>query len=443
MTFPKDFIWGVATSSYQIEGAALEDGRGECIWTRFSHTPGNVANNETGDVACDHYHRYQEDVGLMKQLGLNAYRFSVSWPRVLPQGYGERNAAGLDFYDRLVDELLQANVQPFLTLYHWDLPQTLQEQGGWANPAIVQWFADYAGVMAERLGDRVKDWMTLNEPFVSALIGYWEGRHAPGIQDLPTAYRAAHHLHLAHGAAMDVLREQVPDGKLGIAINVTQFDPLTEDEKDVLATQRMDGFVNRWFLDPVFKGSYPADIVEILGDVLNGIDLDEVKQAAKPMDFLGINYYFRSFVAWNDNQSPLNAQSVFREEVPHTEMGWEISPESFTKILVRVNKDYSPEGIYITENGASFADPAPQNGVVEDPLRIDYLKGHLEAVEKALEQGVPMQGYFLWSFMDNFEWAHGYSKPFGIVHVNFDTQERTFKRSAYWYRDFIRSNSGG
>jgi len=382
-------------------------------------------------------------VGLMKQLGLNAYRFSVSWPRVLPQGYGERNAAGLDFYDRLVDELLQANVQPFLTLYHWDLPQTLQEQGGWANPAIVQWFADYAGVMAERLGDRVKDWMTLNEPFVSALIGYWEGRHAPGIQDLPTAYRAAHHLHLAHGAAMDVLREQVPDGKLGIAINVTQFDPLTEDEKDVLATQRMDGFVNRWFLDPVFKGSCPADIVEILGDVLNGIDLDEVKQAAKPMDFLGINYYFRSFVAWNDNQSPLNAQSVFREEVPHTEMGWEISPESFTKILVRVNKDYSPEGIYITENGASFADPAPQNGVVEDPLRIDYLKGHLEAVEKALEQGVPMQGYFLWSFMDNFEWAHGYSKPFGIVHVNFDTQERTFKRSAYWYRDFIRSNSGG
>jgi beta-glucosidase len=439
MAFPKDFLWGVATASYQIEGGGLSEGRGECIWHRFSHTPGKTKNGDTGDVACDHLHRYKEDVALMKDLGFAAYRFSISWPRVLPQGTGTTNPAGLDFYDHLVDELLENGIQPYATLYHWDFPQALQDRGGWANRESVQWFADYADLMTRHLGDRVRGWITHNEPWCISILSNLLGIHAPGLTDIGTAYRVAHQLNLAHGAAMGVIRQNCPTTPAGIVLNLYPSMPATDSEQDKIAAHIYDGWFNRWFLDPVFKGEYPADIAGMLSPLLEGIDLSEVKAAAQPMDFLGVNFYTRSVIRWNDDQ-PLKFDYAQPADAEVTAMNWEIYPQGLTDILVRVHQDYHPPAIYVTENGAAF-DDVLVNGSVQDERRTAYLQSHFAAAEKAIEQGVPLKGYFVWSFMDNFEWAEGYSKRFGIVHVDYDTQQRTPKQSALWYRDFIREQT--
>lgn len=439
MTFPADFLWGAATSSYQIEGAALEDGRAACIWTRFSHTPGKVLNGDTGDVACDHYHRYRDDVALMADMGLRAYRFSVSWPRVLPSGVGAANAAGLDFYDRLVDTLLAAKIRPFLTLYHWDLPQTLQDRGGWDNPDIVRWFGDYTDLVSRRLGDRVKDWITLNEPWVVAFLGHWLGVHAPGIRDLGMAYRVLHNQLMAHGAAMVVIRRNVPDVSAGITIDLSLFEPATQRDEDVQAAWREDGFKNRWLLDPVFKGLYPTDMVNLVAEWLDGVDLDAIKQAAVPVDFLGVNYYTRILVE-AASSGPTAARPVKPANGSFTTMDWEIYPEGLYQLLMRVHREYQPAALYVTENGAAFADELTTSGAVHDAARRDYLEQHFKAAERAIQAGAPLRGYFVWSLLDNFEWSLGYSQRFGLIYVDYVTQRRILKDSGRWYAEIIRQN---
>lgn len=443
MAFPKNFLWGAATASYQIEGAARLDGRGECIWTRFSHTPGKVMNGDTGDVATDHYHRYVEDVAAMKELGLQAYRFSISWPRVIPNGTGATNPAGLDFYDRLVDELMSVGIIPAATLYHWDLPQALQNRGGWLNREIVGWFTDYSDLMTRRLGDRVKNWITINEPFVAAFVGYAFGAHAPGYTDPRAGLLVAHHLLLSHGAAMQVIRQNVANSVAGITLNLSWVDSATSSEADIQAARRHDGFVNRWFIDPVFKGEYPADMLQLYGSALDDIDVTEIKQAAVPQDFLGINYYTRNVIEDDPDGHYLKTHEIKPPGAGYTQMGWELCPGSLTQLLVRLHQEYAPKALWITENGAAYSDPDPVNGMVADPERTDYLKTHIAAVEAAIQQGSPVTAYFVWSLLDNFEWAYGYDRRFGIIHVDFKTLKRTMKQSALWYRDFIAKVTAG
>lgn len=441
MTFPKDFLWGAATSSYQIEGAALEDGRGECIWTRYAHTPGMVLNGDTGDRACDHYHLYKEDVQLMKDIGLQTYRFSISWPRVLPLGIGEPNEAGLDFYDRLVDELLAADIMPNATLYHWDLPQALQDKGGWTNPDIVRWFADYAALMCNRLGDRVKFWATHNEPWVVSFVGNEQGRHAPGNTDRNTAFKVAHYLLLSHGAAVPVIRDMVPDAQVGIVLSQVARTPATDDPLDAQAVRMSEeAGGNRWFLDPLMKGHYPVDGAEALQPYLDGIDLDEVSSAKQPLDFLGINYYFRLIYSANDEGKAFPPKEVRNESAERTKMDWEIYPDGLYEVLTLIHNDYGPIDLYVTENGAAFDDVEPVDGIVEDPRRQTYLATHFAAAERAVNEGVPLKGYYVWSFLDNFEWGFGYDRRFGIIHVDFETLTRTPKRSALFYRDWIANH---
>jgi beta-glucosidase len=441
MNFPKDFVWGVAASSYQIEGAAREDGRGECTWTRFSHTPGKVANGDTGDVACDHYHRYQEDIALMRDLGVHSYRFSVSWPRILPTGRGTVNEAGLDFYSRVVDTLLAQGIQPAATLYHWDFPQVLEDQGGWTNPDSVKWFVDYADVVTRALGDRIKFWIDFNEPWCSSILGYLWGVHAPGLQDPVKAYRAAHHIMLAHGAVVPVIRQNSPGAQVGITLNLAPQVPATSSPEDIRLAWRADAFMNRWFLDPVFKGSYPVDYVNVLGKTLDGLDLDAVKAAAVPTDFLGINYYMRWLVGALPGR-PGESTSFTPEGAELTDMGWEVYPQGLTDMLVRIHRETSVPAIYITECGAAYPEaPAPVNGIYEDPKRVAFLKGYFEAASLAIQQGVPLKGFYVWSLLDNFEWSFGYDKRFGIVHVDFATQKRTLKRSALYLKDVIRAGA--
>ena len=440
MPFPKDFLWGSATSSYQVEGAALEDGRGECIWTRFSHTPNMVEDGHTGDRACDHYHLYKEDVQLMQDLGLQTYRFSISWPRVMPLGIGATNEAGLDFYDRLVDELLAANIIPNATLYHWDLPQALQDNGGWTNPEIVEQFADYTAVVCKRLGDRVKFWATLNEPWVVAFVGNLFGRHAPGITDRATALKVAHHLMLAHGNAVPVIREHVPDAQVGIVLDLGDRTPASDDPLDIEATRLAElAGGNRWFFECVFNGAYPQAGVEILAEDLAGIDLDAVSAAKVSLDWLGLNYYSRQIIGANDDGSTFPPKFHRNDDAEHTTMDWEVYPEGLFNVLTMIHDEYGPIDMYVTENGAAFVDPAPENDVVEDPRRQNYLETHFAAAERAIEAGVPLKGYFVWSLMDNFEWGFGYNQRFGIIHVDFETLKRTPKRSALFYRDWIAS----
>jgi beta-glucosidase len=447
MQFPKDFLWGAATASYQIEGAAREYGRGECIWTRFSHTPGKTYNGDTGDVACDHLHRYEGDIALMRQLGLQTYRFSISWPRVIPAGTGAPNPEGLEFYDRLIDALLTNGIAPYMTLYHWDLPQALQDRGGgWENPDSVNWFADYAELVTRRYGDRVKNWITHNEPWCTAFLGNLIGIHAPGKQDAPAAFKVAHHLLLSHGAAMGVIRRNVAESYAGIALNPAPVHPASYRPADHTAARLADGMRNRWFLDPLYNGHYPADLVEHLNaqGALDGLDLDAVRAANVPTDFLGVNFYNRDIVAATDNPAmPWDGVKPDYPGVEFTAMGWEVYAPSFTELLVRLWREYAPAALYITENGAAYPDAPPDGtGVVEDSARVAYIQRHLSAAADAIAQGVPLRGYFVWSFMDNFEWAEGYSKRFGVVYVDYPTQARTFKRSALVYRDLIAAQNG-
>jgi beta-glucosidase len=430
-----EFVWGVATSSYQIEGAANEGGRGQSIWDTFCKVPGKVANFDNGDMACDHYHRYKEDLDLMKWMGVKAYRFSVAWPRVIPDGVGRVNEMGLDFYDRLIDSLLEREIAPWLTMYHWDLPEALQLRGGWNNREVVEWFGEYAEVLTSRFGDRVKNWMTLNEPLCSAWLGHLYGDMAPGIKDLQTALNVSHHLLMSHGLACQVIRSNVSEANVGIVINVTPAVPATDSQEDSNAAQLADGFDNRWFLDPVFGRTYPADVIDTLG-ASPEIHSGDMKLIAQDLDFLGVNFYFRQTVAADQNSKPLPIRSVNRENVKRTAMNWEVHPQAFEEILLRISKEYSPKAIYITENGSAWNDEVI-NGEIIDDERIDYLARHLDVMRSAKNQGAPILGYFAWSFLDNFEWAYGYEKRFGLIYVDYKTQKRTPKKSAFFYRQLL------
>jgi beta-glucosidase len=432
------FIWGVSTSSYQIEGAAKEGGRGPSIWDTFSRIPGAVANADNGDIACDHYHRYNEDLDLMKWLGVGAYHFSIAWPRVIPTGSGPLNKVGMDFYDRLIDGALERGITPWPTLYHWDLPQALQDKGGWNNRECAHWFAEYSYLMAEAFSDRVKNWVTINEPFCSAWLGHLYGVMAPGIKDLQTGINASHHLLLGHGLAVRAIREAASDVKVGITLNFTPAITIGDSEEDQRAVQLADGFDNRWFGDPVFKASYPQDLVSAFNREVP-IHAGDMQIISTPVDFLGLNYYFRQTVAYDPSAQPLPYKQVTAPNVERTGMGWEVHAQTFTELLTRINKDYAPKEIFITENGSAWDDEVV-NGKVDDPNRVRYLERHIDAMFDAKKQGVPISGYFAWSLMDNYEWAYGYAKRFGLIYVDYPTQQRIPKTSAYYYRERIKNN---
>jgi beta-glucosidase len=441
VSFPPGFVWGAATASYQIEGAWDEDGKGESIWDRFSHAPGRVANGDTGDVACDHYHHWQEDVALMKELGLHSYRFSVSWPRVLPEGRGRVNSQGLDFYSRLADALLEAGIIPFVTLYHWALPQALQDQGGWPTRATAEAFVEYAEVVSRSLGDRVQHWITLNEPWVSAFVGYLEGRHAPGHTDLDEALAAAHHLLLAHGRSVPAIRRNCPGAEVGITLNLSPHTPASPSAADRAAAWAGDGRLNRWFLDPIAARGYPADMVHHYARPMHFVQDGDLDQIAVPIDFLGVNYYSRSVVRSKVLPDDQNQPRTVFTNPNRTEMGWEVYPEGLYDLMGRLHFGYRFPALYITENGAAYPDQVGPDRHVDDPLRIAYLREHLVAAARAIAMGVPLRGYFAWSLMDNFEWAHGYSKRFGLIYVDYPTQHRVPKASAHWYRCVIAANA--
>ncbi len=437
--FPGNFTWGAATASYQIEGAAQMDGRGPSVWDVFSHTEGKINNGDNGDVACDHYHRYKDDVALMQNIGLNAYRFSISWSRILPEGTGRVNQAGLDFYSRLVDELLEHNIQPYATAFHWDLPQALQEKGGWSNRDTAAYFAEYARVISRCLGDRVKGWTTHNEPGVVMALGHLTGEHAPGIKDLNTSVRAAHHLLLGHGLAMPVLRENStrPDAEFGITLSFNYVEAGDGNATELAIIK--DAWENTMFLDPLFKGVYPEELSEIIEKHLP-IEPGDMEIISAPLDFLGVNYYFRTLpIAWADREA-LTFESRYNEGAEYTDIGWEAYPEGLYKLLHRFHSEYKPAKMYITENGAAYDDTLEETSeslAVHDKGRLKYLQAHLEAALHALQEGVPLAGYFIWSLLDNFEWAYGYAKRFGITYVDYPTQRRILKDSGVWYRDFL------
>jgi beta-glucosidase len=440
-TFPDGFKWGCATASYQVEGACLADGAGESIWHRFAHTPGKIKGGDTGDTACDHYYRGGADVDWMRWLGLNAYRFSIAWPRLFPADARTFNAQGLAFYDRLVDSLLAAGIEPFVTLYHWDLPTWADDRGGWTNRDCASWFADYASAVYERLGDRVHQWMTLNEPWVSAFLGYLNGVHAPGHTDPNEAYAAAHNLLLAHGLGVQRFRQSGHDGKVGIALNMTDAIAATPSDADRQAARLLDGQANRWFADPIFRGTYPEDVEAVLAGA--GVRLPEVAAGdmsliSAPIDFLGLNYYSVQTVTASTDLGGFRVQPPADRTL--NAMGWEMEPSGLYHLLTRLHREYTQGPIYITENGYPLRDAEVGGSDVDDQPRIDYLRDHIGVAWQALQDGVPLKGYFLWSLMDNFEWAEGYSARFGILRVNFETQERTPKRSAEWYRQVIARN---
>jgi len=437
--FPPDFLWGSATSAYQIEGSPLADGAGPSIWQRFCHTPNLVRDGHTGDVACDHYRRYREDVALMRDLGMQAYRFSIAWSRVFPAGRGAVNAAGLDFYERLVDELLKNGIEPMATLFHWDLPAALDDRGGWLNPDIAGWFADYASTVFRRLDDRVKLWATLNEPWVVTDGGYLHGALAPGHRNRFEAPIATHNLLRAHGAAISAYRS-VGRHRIGIVVNLEPKYPASADAADEAAAQRADAYMNLQYLDPVLLGRYPDELQEIFGEAWPACPPEDLASIAQPVDFVGINYYTRNVTRFDANAWPLRAAAVRQELATYTETGWEVFEQALTDLLLRVKARYGNPPVYITENGAAFYDPpVATNGRVSDPLRVDYLRRHIAAVHAARAAGADVRGYFVWSLFDNFEWSLGYSKRFGIVHVNFSDQARTPKDSARLYSRVIES----
>ncbi len=441
LAFPDDFVWGAATAAYQVEGAWNVDGRSESIWDRFCHTPGKIDNDDTGDIACDHYHHWRADIALMEEIGLRAYRFSISWPRVLKDGLSPVNQPGMDFYDRLVDALLNAGIQPYVTLYHWDLPQRLQDLGGWPARAAAEAFCKYADIVSRKLGDRVKHWITLNEPYVSAFIGYEEGRHAPGHRDLSEALAASHHLLLAHGLALPIIQTNSPGAQVGITLNLSLMEPASPSLADRQAARWWDGRVNRWFLDPLAGRGYPADMLESYDTDMTWVKAGDLEHIAAPLDFLGVNYYFRQIHRAAGMADEKNLpRTVFRND-ERTEMGWEVHPEGLYHMLGRLTFDYHFAAIVITENGAAYRDQPGANGQVDDPQRISYLQRHLRQVQRAISCGVPVKGYFAWSLMDNFEWSYGYSKRFGLIYIDYETLARVPKSSARWYAQVIRENA--
>jgi beta-glucosidase len=439
--FPKDFVWGTATAAYQVEGAVHEGGRGASIWDTFTRAPGTIADGTNGDVAVDHYRRYPADIELMRDLGMGAYRFSIAWSRIQPTGAGPANTAGIDFYRRLAESLLERGISPWATLYHWDLPQTLEDDGGWMNRDTADRFADYAAVTADALGDLVPNWITLNEPWCSAFLGYASGEHAPGRREGPHAARAAHHLLLAHGRGMAAIRAARPDARVGVTLNLYSVAPASEQAEDIDAARRIDGLANRLFLGPILTGEYPADVLDDLGesnwfdDNAGGSDLAVI---SAPIDFLGVNYYSRHTTAGGGK--PVSRSSNPGSETvrfvdtgaPKTEMGWEIHPDGLIDVLRMANALAPALPLYITENGSAYPDEIDQDGSVDGPDRLRYLQLHLEAARAAIAEGLPLRGYFAWSLMDNFEWAWGFSRRFGLVYVDYVTQNRIPKSSARW-----------
>lgn len=439
LSFPPGFLWGAATASYQIEGAWNEDGRGESIWDRFSHTPGKIKDGTTGDVACDHYHRWRDDIALMKELGLQAYRFSIAWPRVYPLGRGLRaNDVGLGFYDRLVDGMLARGLEPWATLYHWDLPQALQDrQGGWLSRETVSAFLDYTDAVTRRLGDRVKHWITHNEPWCTAFLGHHEGVHAPGVRNFGGALQVCHHLLLSHGVAVPMIRANVPGAQVGITLSLHPIEAASGSAADAAAALRHDGLRNRWFLDPLYGRGYPADVLERLGPLAPRMEPGDLAAMAAPTDFLGVNYYFPECVADAPGEGAMATRVVEQPGVERTAFGWPVSPQGMVDLLTRVQRDWQPPRVFLTENGSTYDDVVGPEGLVHDAQRRSYLARHLDAARQALAAGVPLEGYFAWSLLDNFEWAEGYTRRFGLTYVDYQTQQRTLKASGQWYRGFL------
>ncbi len=448
LRFPEGFVWGSATAAYQIEGAWNLDGKGESVWDRFSSNPANIEDGQPGTITCDHYHRFKEDFSLMQQMGLKNYRLSLSWTRILPSGTGALNQAGLDFYQRIFDELQAKGITPWVTLFHWDLPQALQDQGGWNNRATVDAYVAYVDLVTKYFGRQVKHWMTHNEPWVHSFCGHQFGAHAPGLKDLKITLQTAHHILLSHGKAVPVIRTNVPGAKVGIVHNLEWIEAASDRAEDLAAALRQYGAYNRWFLDPVFKGSYPGDLVAWYGpDLMPTILPGDLETIAVKCDFLGVNYYTRRIMAHDpagrgtDGRSFLAARQVYWPFVPRGHFDeWEIQPEGLYRLLVRLKKDYGDLPIYISENGTSLPDTIAADGAVHDPIRIRYLARHTAAIQEACHQGVDVRGYFVWSFMDNYEWGFGFNKRFGVVHVDYPTQKRTIKDSGLWYSQAIKAN---
>jgi beta-glucosidase len=461
--FPPGFVWGTATASYQIEGAVAEDGRTPSIWDTFSRQPGKVLGGDTGDVADDHYHRYAEDVAIMRELGLSSYRFSIAWPRITPgvtaRGLGDVNEAGVAFYSRLVDELLGAGITPAATLYHWDLPQALEDAGGWTNRATAERFAEYAEVVADRLGDRIATFITLNEPWCAAYLGYSSGVHAPGRTEPASALSAVHHLNLAHGLAVAAVRRAAPRAEVALTLNLGWVRPAGDSADDAAAARRIDGLQNRVFLDPALRGTYPSDVLHDTASVTDWAFVEDadLKLIHQPLDALGLNYYSPTLVRAHDGTSPREVADGHgggtatawpgRDDIefpqqpgPYTDMGWSIDPRGMYELLMRLARESPELDLYVTENGAAYPDVVSEDGRVHDEQRIRYLQQHLAAVHRALADGAAVRGYYLWSLLDNFEWAYGYSKRFGIVHVDYATQQRTVKDSGRWYADVVGRN---
>ena len=449
LQFPHDFVWGTATSSFQIEGATDVDGRSESIWDRFCQVEGAIKDGSDGRIACEHYNRWPDDIEVLKEIGTRAYRFSIAWPRILPNGTGAVNEPGLDFYQKLTDGLLEAGIEPMITLYHWDLPQVLQDRGGWPHRDTAKAFVEYAHVVTRRLGDRVKVWVTHNEPWCISVLGHLTGDHAPGIKSTPEMLKAAHHVLLSHGWAVPVIREESKECQTGIVLNLVPTYPASESEHDAQAARSFDGRFNRWYLDPIYKGIYPEDIIEEHRKAGHlppeGIPFEEpgdMEAMKVETDFLGINYYSRAIARSETVAEADNAPREIPVPPPEacTDMGWEVYPDGLHDILVRVHQDYAPKALYVAENGCAYPTGPDADGVIQDDQRIRYLESHLQAIHRVLEAGIPLKGYYLWSLLDNFEWAFGYEKRFGIVWVDYTTQKRTLKASARRYAEIIASN---
>jgi beta-glucosidase len=442
ISFPSGFLWGTATASYQIEGARMEDGRGESIWDRFAHTPGKIKAGDTGDIACDFYHRYEGDIGLMKQLGLTASRFSIAWPRVFASGRGTPNAKAIDFYRRVVDELLKNGIEPFATLYHWDLPQALQDAGGWANRDTAAAFADYAALVVDKLGDRVTNWMIFNEPWIFTILGHWWGIHAPGIRDRALAIRATHVVNLAQGMAARAVRATKHKHlRIGSAFNMSPVHPRTQSAEDIAAAERWHRFHNLWFLETAINGRYPEVYLTRDQDQRLGVQAGDMETLRAPLDFVGINLYTRAMVAHDERDPDIGVAQVRPKGDEFTDFGWEVYPQALSEMILRITKDYRRPTIFVTENGCSYGDVPDAAGEVHDQRRISFLKRYIGEVGKAIGAGADVRGYFTWTSTDNFEWAEGFTQRFGIIHCDFKTQKRTIKDSGKWYAQLAARNA--
>jgi beta-glucosidase len=450
ITFPKNFFWGTATAAYQIEGAWKEDGKGESVWDRFSHTPGTIKNGDTGDTACDSYHRWREDIALMRAMNLNSYRFSISWPRIQASGSGSTNSKGIDYYSRLVDALLEARIRPFVTLYHWDLPQALEDAGGWPNRDTAGRFSEYVDVMARALGDRVSDWMLFNEPSVFTYSGHLEGVHAPGRKSLWDFLRATHVVNLAQGAGFRALKAARPQARVGTAFNMSACEPATDSEADKLAAERTHAITNLWFLEPALKGRYP-EAFTYLPETVMGIKGDDMEKVRAPLDFIGINLYYRTITSSPGAMErvahaqewlfPVRMTTGGGEQGPKTDIGWEVWPQALYDVVTRITRDYNRPVIEITESGCAYNDGPDASGKITDIRRIEYHRQYLAALARAIADSADVRGYHAWSLIDNFEWAEGFSQRFGLAYVDFKTQKRTIKESGSWYAKVAGKNS--